>query len=131
MRMRRTNWYSVRGKIVNSDTQERYNRAAENAVSSWSYAPIVEYEFEVNKEKYRSERVYAGYDFSSSEKNAAMAIVKKYPKGSQVEVHYDMNNPKNSCLEMKLHTGAYAFLFIGLLFCIMGIVMFIIRAELA
>ena len=62
----------------------------------WNYE--IWYEYNVDGEFYKSDRVSYGYAGSSS-KSFAISYVNKYPVGKSVVVYYDSVNPKNSVLE--------------------------------
>ena len=58
----------------------------------------MEYSYEVHGLKYRSRQVKLGMQIGGSQ-SVAETMVKKYPQGSDVTVHYDPENPSDAALE--------------------------------
>ena len=90
-------WPVVAGKVVESGT-ESY-RARVNRTTVTSYAPVVEYSYLVNGHEYRSRQIQLDGIVGGDSRADAAAIAARYPKGSDVEVHYDPASPGNAALE--------------------------------
>jgi hypothetical protein len=78
------------GKIVQSISEYKGTWAG------WQYK--IWYEYEVNENQYKSNRVSYSYT-GSSDKSFAASYINKYPVGKSVIVYYDPLNPKKSVLE--------------------------------
>ena len=89
-------WPSVRGRIEESGT-ESFRKRVEHSTVTY-YAPAVEFSYVVNGHAYRSRQIELGVTRAGSLENAQQ-IAARYPKGRDVEVHYDPANPGNAALE--------------------------------
>jgi hypothetical protein len=89
-------WPFVAGKIVVSRVE--LSRDSDNDRRSRSYAPVIEYAYEVAGKTYRSRQVKLGFTSSGSE-SWAKGVAAKYPVGGAVEVHYDPGNPAIAALD--------------------------------
>jgi hypothetical protein len=92
-----SDWPVVTGKVVESGT-ESY-RARVNRTTVTSYAPLVEYSYPVNGHEYRCRQIQLEGVVGGDSRADAAAVAARYPKGSNVEVHYDPTNPGNAALE--------------------------------
>ena len=91
-----TNWPYVSGKIEISTTES--HRDTDNGPARIYYTPVVEYSYTFNGNRYRSRRINLSSTTSGS-KAWAEKVAARYPKGRDVEVHYDPTNPSNAALE--------------------------------
>jgi len=119
----KTSWCLASGYVVKSFVKERYNRLDQDTSTAFFYEPVVEYEFEVGQKKYKGENVYTGGKFRTTDKIGISRIVKKYPEKLRVDVYYKAGDPAVSCLEKKLHGSLYPFLYLGVVFFLVGICM--------
>jgi hypothetical protein len=94
-------WPVVRGKVVESGT-ESYRRAFKGRTSTY-YAPVVEYSYLVNGHEYRSRQIKLD-DKDEGTRAEAERIAARYPKGSDVDVHYDPEYPGSAALENPART---------------------------
>ena len=62
----------------------------------YTATPMVKYRYSVDGQNYESDRVSFGY---TSGKNYSEKVVKKFPRGSMVEVAYQPLNPENAVLK--------------------------------
>lgn len=94
---RAADWPLVRGKVLSSGSEAiRSNDSGSG--SRKTYAPVVEYRYRVNDVDYVSRQIKLGIVMSSSQ-SYATKVAARYPKGSDVDVHYDPANPSNAALE--------------------------------
>jgi len=94
---RATDWPLVRGKVLSSGS-EQIRSTGDSGSTRKSYAPVVEYRYRVNDVDYVSRQIKLGWVLSSSQAYATK-VSARYPKGSDVDVHYDPANPSNAALE--------------------------------
>lgn len=79
-------WPSTRGRILAAQVYRPSSDPTENQ-------PIIDYEYAVGGNTYRSRRVKYGFT------PKAGPTVAKYPVGREVEVFYDPANPAHAVLE--------------------------------
>ena len=105
-------WPAVPGKVLVSEVEAI--RKTEDGRARTSYAPFVEYVYQVNGLEYHSKQIMLVVTSSGSQ-SSAQKIAARYPLGADVEVHYDPANPGNAALE---NTGYSAYLLLaGAAFC--------------
>jgi hypothetical protein len=93
------NWPSVRGKIVRSEVESYQERMSDRSSGTTTmYRPVVEFAYPVRGREYRSNQIKLMTVVSGAQ-NYAEKVVKKYPKGRGVTVHYDPANPNTAALE--------------------------------
>lgn len=98
-------WPAVSGQIVVSEVESIHKY--EDGRSRTTYAPAVEYAYQVHGNDYRGRQIKFGIGVSGS-RGFAEKVITRYPLGSAVEVHYDPANPSNAALENP--TGYYWFM---------------------
>jgi len=87
-------WLSTTGTILMSSVQ--WKRTG----NSSSTYPVVVYQYEVNGQRYQSQRIKAGEQFLNVRvMGQADATVNRYSIGATVTVYYDPKNPAESVLE--------------------------------
>jgi hypothetical protein len=91
--VRSPSWPTAKGVIIES----RVERKRSESGKSKSYARI-QYQYSLNGSKHTSKRVQFAV-FGSRSGDTAHRLVSKYPKGSEVDVHYDPNKPARAVLE--------------------------------
>lgn len=92
---RAADWPLVRGTVLKSEAERR---SSDSGSTRKSYAPLVEYRYRVNNVDYISRQIKLGVVVSSSQAYATK-VAARYPRGSQIDVHYDPANPSNAALE--------------------------------
>jgi uncharacterized protein DUF3592 len=90
------------GKIVTSGT-ESYRKFIDRRSVTF-YAPVVEFTYRVHGLEYHSRQITLGVQISGSQACAEKVAV-RYPRSSDVEVHYDPDNPTNAALENPRSAG--------------------------
>lgn len=91
---RAAGWPLVRGTVLISGSEQVGNSGS----GKGSYAPVVEYRYRVNGVDYVSRQIKLGVVTSAS-KAYATKVAARYPKGKEIDVHYDPANPSNAALE--------------------------------
>jgi hypothetical protein len=116
------NWPIAKGAIASSrlDQQTRTERNQGRTYTRTSYAPVIEYSYEIGGRTYQGNRVFPGSTMSY-DLGTAQNIVNRYQPGSSANVHYDPGDPTQAVLETK-STGGNLFMIIGGVFAFLGIV---------
>jgi len=109
-------WPTVPGVVTGSWVDERMH-----ARSGKGYAARVVYEYQVNGETLRSDRLYFGSNGPSSTGVDANILteltVAKYSEGKQVTVHYNPANPKKAVVATR---GSFLYPAIVLILAVIG-----------
>ncbi|BAJ64998.1 DUF3592 domain-containing protein [Anaerolinea thermophila] len=110
-------WMAVNGRVVESrvEVREGYD---EDQGTTRSYAPHVEYEYEVNGTVYRSTKLQAGTRVFVSSRGRAEAEVARYAPGTPVTVYCDPANPAEAVLQPG--KSSKAGLVIGIVFLVIS-----------
>jgi len=94
MNMSASSWPVTEGNITSSEVVDW------GAVNHHDYRPQISYQFQVGGRYYSSSQISSGAIYYSGDgSKEATEIVNRYPVGSQVQVHYNPNNPSNAVLE--------------------------------
>lgn len=116
-------WPRAKGQMLeakldsgNSITQDAEGELVE---STW-YQLRFRYSYEVNGTKYVG-TAYGPKPFRTSSGKAADAMRKKYAVGNEVEVLYDVANPKTAYLESPFSGGALFLMLFGSMFLLLGL----------
>jgi len=96
-------WLITIGTIVSADLSQQ-SRRNQQGYHDVTYAPVVEYTYEVNGQTYRSDKISSGWT-ASYNLGMAQRLIDKYPPGAKVDVHYNSNNPAEAVLETKSRSG--------------------------
>ncbi len=115
-------WPTVNGTIISSrlDQNTRTERRDGRTYTHTSYAPVVEYTYEVGGKTYQGNHIFPGATMSY-DLGTAQNIVNRYQPGSTATVHYDPADPMEAVLEIKAK-GGNLFLILGGVFAVLGIV---------
>jgi Protein of unknown function (DUF3592) len=105
-------WPAAPGVVTNARIKED---RSDNGTVYW---PEVWYRFTVNGEERTGNRAFYG---GSTTRAFAWTLVRKYPIGTAVQVHYDPDNPKESVLEPGVQWPLVATMLVTLLFLAIGI----------
>ena len=109
------NWPQTTGVITSSKVESH------RGDDSTTYSSEVRYAYTVNDQELIGDVVYFGDDVSSSDSSIARTTVKQYPKGKEVKVFYDPEEPGNSALETGTTWSSYFMLIFGLVFLGVGL----------
>lgn len=83
-----------------------------------SYAPEVTYTYRVAGVNYGGDKIAIGQMSSSSD--YARSVLKRYPVGGKVTVHYSSTNPVEAVLETGVHGGTWICFGVGTVFVLVG-----------
>jgi hypothetical protein len=105
-------WAIAMGTIVESSVEESFNRGSDDLPDSWSYTPVIRYQFLAQGQTIVGDR--PGFDRKSYSKMPdARAVVARYPLGAQVNVFFDPEKPADSVLH-RTSGSAWVFVVVGL-----------------
>ena len=90
-------WNNTEGQIAHSDIKI----SQDSDGNKTNYQPVVKFDYKVVGKSLQGDRVVFG-TVVSVDYNASLRIVQKYPRGKQIPVFYDPDNPHNSVLEAGL-----------------------------
>ncbi len=113
-------WPAVEGTVISSKVTSESSGSGKSR--STSYKADVRYQYDVDGVAYEHDRLRIGL-VSTGFKSSAQADVRKHPKGATT-VYYDPIEPGNSVLEPGLHLSLSLKPSVGLLFFVVGAVMF-------
>jgi hypothetical protein len=111
-----TDWQQVEGVIVSS---QMGRTTYENGDESWQ--PAVTYQYVAANRQLTGETIQSGAN-SYNDRARAEEVLARYPVGQPVVVYYDPVDPERAVLEKGVNMGAYAFLGVGLVVVILGLV---------
>ena len=109
------NWNITTGIITKSKVFEPYRKGNPSA-------PIVHYEYSLNGETYKSDRIFWGNVHTSGTLDAAQKVVDKYKEGIKVTVYYNQSNERESVLEPGSTQGTLLSLAVSCIPIVAGIV---------
>lgn len=107
-------WPKVSGTVSLSEvnafqmTPNRSSNSRGSYTRSTSYMPVIEYDYWVAGQAYKSRSVELDSEVAGS-RALAERIVARYPVGRNVQVRYDPNNPTRAALEIKFGAGLFLF----------------------
>ncbi|MBM90132.1 MAG: hypothetical protein CMJ35_00765 [Phycisphaerae bacterium] len=99
----RERYLSVPGVVVQSRVDARTDS------DGTTYTPLVEYEFEVDGQSYRSDQ-HSMFVFGTSMRKDAQRVIDRYPVGKDIEVHYDPDDPSEAVLDLSDRAIPYVLL---------------------
>ncbi len=114
-------WPATEGTVAESSVERKRSTGSRRG-SSTTYHARVRYKFSVDGTVYSGDRVAYG-DYGSSNSSHANGVVKRYPEGKQVTVHYMPGNPEECLLETGAKAQAWFLPLFGLVFFTVGILM--------
>ena len=106
-------WPCVEGEIEESTIRKEHN----------DLLPHITYRYEVNNESFLLPLTFPADVTPTLE--FAQHYVDKFPKGNQVKVYYNPDNPQHSTLEPGLAQGDWLVLAIGLGMLVIGVSLFL------
>lgn len=113
-------WPTTTGRVLFATVEARRSRSGSSGYST-SYYPKVVYEYEVNGQRYHSDRFNLGWEVGRGWKSGVQKTVDRFPVGSLVPVYYNPAKPDESALEKSAPASNWflfiAFLIIGILIC--------------
>jgi hypothetical protein len=105
-------WPTAQGKVVASSVE----RAGDTRET---YRAKILYEFAVDGATFNGDRVAYG-DFHHGDPHSPLPVVRRYPKGRVVTVHYMPGNPEECLLEPGLKAQHWFYPGVGLVFFTLG-----------
>jgi len=118
-------WPSTKGLIIKKHLREFSNtleqQPGEHIPKKYTYD--ITYEYYVENKKYKSSRInILNEKFATNQKSILENKYKEFSEGSEIDVFYKSNSPKNAVLERTISSSNIAFIyFIGGLFSVIGI----------
>jgi len=111
-------WPSTPGTITASSVRENSSTDEDGHVS-YTYSPVVEYDFTVNNQNYKGKRINYGVSASSSYEKARQETDRFNP-GMQVTVYYNPEKPGEAVLEKKV-VKSKGGLILGIVFMVLAL----------
>ncbi len=104
--------YPTVSGIVTDTEIDTYTTTDDDGRTTTSHEAIIKFNYEVQGRPYRSDTYrYGARTFADPAR--ADAAINRYPKGAEVEVHYNPSNPDDAVLEVGVATGElFAFVFL-------------------
>jgi hypothetical protein len=93
-------WPTTTGVVTHSEV------ARDHDSDGTMYRPDVEYEYTVDGQDYVGNTITVGAKVSTNVAGGAQKKVNEYPVGKEVKVHYDPDDPAESCLEPGVRASA-------------------------
>lgn len=120
-------WPTAEGVIILSKTTSRHRLRGGRLTEA-----DIRYAFTVDGHEWRGHTVRFGQTFAGgfSGRRAAQQRVQRYPRGRSVAVHYDPADPNQSVLEPGLHWKAWVPCGMGLLFTVIGGMLFAVSRSM-
>ncbi|MDF1755155.1 MAG: DUF3592 domain-containing protein [Verrucomicrobiales bacterium] len=115
-------WPQTDGEIISSEVKKRVRQNAnQSGVRRMLYKPEITYEFEVDGNRYESEKIAFG-DSSFFTKGPAAKIQSQYPVGKAVTVNVNPARPRQSVLEPGMTSKAWILPTVGIALTGFGLV---------
>ena len=116
---RSRNWPTVPGVMMDSHVNSYYDDEGDRM-----YGVAIMYRYEVDGLEFTSNKRTFG-EFNSNNQGRAERIVAQYLPGSNVQVHYDPDDPANAVLEPGTNATSILFLLLPLIFIGLGVAGFL------
>ena len=113
-------WPTVDGKITRSSVVKQVTRDPKTSRNRTSYKPDVRFSYKVNGKSFSANKVSFG-DYSSGSQRRAEKIIKRYPSGKSVSVHYSLKDPGVAVLETHITLALFIPLLGGIIFLGIGV----------
>jgi hypothetical protein len=115
-------WPAVDGTITRSTIERISSGGGSGRPRSETHAARIAYEYSVDGNRREGSRVSFGHYDTADEADAAR-VVKRYPAGTNVKVHYMPGNPGESVLEPGTRGLPWLLLALGIVFGLVGLVL--------
>jgi hypothetical protein len=116
-------WPYVLGRITATSVSKNYTQGDANTSDDISYTPAVQYEYQVETQVYKGDRLGFQTKGYGSHKRASAAL-ESYPVGAPVQVYFDPGNPRNCVLERKAPGNSFL-LVVGVVIMVLGVASFL------
>lgn len=107
-------WLSTPGRVLTSYIEPRRSHSSRGGTTTAYYA-VVLYEYAVNGQRLRGNRIRFGADIGYGWTAKAQETVNQYPEGALVEVFYNPDQPAEAVLQRSASGSNRMFLFIALI----------------
>jgi hypothetical protein len=121
-------WPAVDGTITRS-TVERVQSGGGGRPQSVTYAAQIAYAYAAEGSRHAGQRISLGHVDTEAQSDAD-GVVKRYPVGAQVKVHYMPGNPGESVLEPGTQGSPWLILVLGAVFASVGGVLVVLAPRL-
>ena len=88
-------WLTTKGRIVSSKTESYYVAGGQSSTGHRYYHALIEFAYDVEGQEYHNTVNEPGTTQAAADAEAA-----RYPIGTQLDIHYDPQNPTDSALEI-------------------------------
>lgn len=96
------NWPKTSGRVIESRIAEHESEDEDGHVT-YTYSPVVRYEYQVNGVAYTGGQVaIGGSGIAISNNNKVQQMIDQYPPGKLVVVYYNPQNPAEAVLETRI-----------------------------
>ncbi|KAF0240494.1 MAG: hypothetical protein FD180_4914 [Planctomycetota bacterium] len=112
--IRASRWPTAPGTVLESSLRTSSSKKGGN-----THACSVRYEFEVGGKRFTGDKLEPFVVYTSG--NGPYEDLKRYSPGAACEVHYDPENPNESCLRPELGVLQWVFTGVGFLMLVIGI----------
>ena len=112
-------WPSTPGQITEARVA-RSRRTDSEGDADYSYAPAIQYTYQVGGQEYSGNNITFGFRQSFSSQAKAEAALARFPTGGQVTVYYDPSNPGEAVLERKAGSSTLS-LVLGIVFLVISL----------
>ncbi|RJQ26820.1 MAG: DUF3592 domain-containing protein [Peptococcaceae bacterium] len=113
-----TDWPQTEGIVISSGV-EKYDSGLLNKEEGPSYGARVVYKYTVAQIPYTGS-IISFSDYNSGSPRHPLEVIKQYPPGRRVTVHYSPQNPGLSVLETGVTWKSFIVFIIGLIFIATG-----------
>jgi len=114
------NWSKTNGFILDT----KLYKSVDGGASPISYKAQIKYSYTVEEKEYISKRIYFGGFLLDSSPSRSKKLLKKYPKGTTVDIYYNPLKPQQSVLQKGVHLDViltfitvFLFMIFMLIFC--------------
>lgn len=115
-------WPTTDGEVIES----RVKRVKSNRRKGDSYQVEIIFEYEVEGQRWTSNRPWFGSDIATNDPNMVQGFVNECPKGKDVTVYYDPENPAEAVLQPGASISSYFMMIFGAVFALVGAVIFLV-----
>lgn len=95
---RAVDWPLAPGTVTSSQTARRWGFGGGLWMAGLWYVPDIAYRYDIDGTKFSGRRVFLS-DTGFAKLGRAREVIARYPRGTDIAVHYDPKNPKFACLE--------------------------------
>lgn len=112
------NWPTTSGRVIESRITE-HESEDEDGHTTYTYAPVVRFEYQVAGVTYTSDRLAVGSKIAISNRKKVEQQIAGYPEGKLIRVYYNPQNPSEAVLETRLTSKAE--LVAGIILIVVGL----------